>query len=109
MRALRSFAERSGAWASPALLAIALLVTALPAGAGVDINRASEADLDGIRGLGPATTRAILAEREKAPFKSWKDLLTRVKGIGPGSAAQLSAAGLTVNGQGYGSSATPKD
>ena len=30
--------------------------------AGVEINQASEADLDGIKGLGPATTRLILAE-----------------------------------------------
>jgi len=41
----------------------------------LDINTASEADLDGLRGLGPATTRLILIEREKALFKNWPDLL----------------------------------
>ena len=69
--------------------------------AGVDVNQASEADLDGIKGLGPATTRLILAERQKAEFKSWADLISRVKGLGENSAAKLSEAGLSVNGVSY--------
>ena len=69
--------------------------------AGVEINQASEADLDGIKGLGPATTRLILAERQKAEFKSWADLTARVKGLGQNSAVKLSEAGLSVNGVGY--------
>ena len=69
--------------------------------AGVDVNQASEADLDGIKGLGPATTRLILAERQKAEFKSWADLITRVKGLGQNSAIKLSEAGLSVNGVSY--------
>ena len=69
--------------------------------AGVEINQASEADLDGIKGLGPATTRLILAERQKAEFKSWADLISRVKGLGENSAAKLSEAGLSVNGVSY--------
>ena len=72
--------------------------------AGVEINQASEADLDGIKGLGPATTRLILAERQKADFKSWADLISRVKGLGQNSAVKLSEAGLSVNGVSY----TPK-
>jgi competence protein ComEA len=69
--------------------------------AGVDVNQASEADLDGIKGLGPATTRLILAERQKADFKSWADLISRVKGLGQNSAVKLSEAGLSVNGVSY--------
>ena len=69
--------------------------------AGVEINQASEADLDGIKGLGPATTRLILAERQKAEFKSWADLISRVKGLGENSAAKLSEAGMSVNGVSY--------
>jgi len=69
--------------------------------AGVDVNQASEADLDGFKGLGPATTRLILAERKKADFKSWADLISRVKGLGQNSAAKLSEAGLSVNGASY--------
>ena len=69
--------------------------------AGVDVNQAREADLDGIKGLGPATTRLILAERQKAEFKSWADLISRVQGLGENSAAKLSEAGLSVNGVSY--------
>jgi competence protein ComEA len=69
--------------------------------AGVDVNQASEADLDGVKGLGPATTRLILAERQKADFKSWADLISRVKGLGQNSAAKLSEAGLSVGGVSY--------
>lgn len=69
--------------------------------AAVDVNKASEADLDGIRGLGPVTTRAILSERKKSDFKNWEDLMTRVKGIGESRAQKLSASGLTVAGSPY--------
>lgn len=66
-----------------------------------ELNTATEAELDGVRGLGPATTRALLAERERAPFTDWADLMRRVKGIRAERAARLSEAGLSVNGQAY--------
>ncbi len=68
--------------------------------AGVEVNTADRAALDGIKEIGPKTAAAIVAERNKSgPFKDWDDLVKRVKGIGPGNAAQMSAAGLTVNNQ----------
>ncbi len=94
--AQRLLPGRSKAWLIGALAALGASVCLA-----IDINKATEADLDGVRGLGPATTRLILSERDKAPFKNWQDLLTRVKGIGPTSAARLSAQGLTVHGQPY--------
>ena len=69
--------------------------------AAVDVNQASEAELDGLKGLGPATTRLILAERQRANYINWNDLIARVKGLGPKSAASLSEAGLTVGGKPY--------
>jgi competence protein ComEA len=65
----------------------------------LDINTAKEADLDGLKGIGPAMSGAMLTERHKQPFKDWADLRRRVKGLGEKKAAQLSAEGLTVNGQ----------
>ena len=88
------------------VLLVSLVLGGTLAHAGVDVNRASEADLDGLKGLGPATTRRILAEREKAPFRNWQDLLARVKGLGPNSAKKLSDEGLTVEGQSFPSPAT---
>lgn len=67
--------------------------------AAIDVNKADQAALDGIKGIGPATSKRILEERRKGEFKDWADLETRVKGIGDKSADKLSDAGLTVNGQ----------
>ena len=83
------------------ILAVTALLFSLSSFAAVDVNKANAADLDGIKGLGPATTRLILAERQKAEFKSWADLISRVKGLGENSAANLSEAGLSVNGVSY--------
>lgn len=69
--------------------------------AAVEVNAARESELDGLPGLGPATTRQILAERARQPFADWQDLLARVKGLGPRNAARHSAAGLRVNGLAY--------
>lgn len=64
----------------------------------VHLEQARELDLDGLRGLGPSTTRLILKERERQPFRDWKDLMQRIPGIGPKKAAQLSGQGLRVGG-----------
>jgi competence protein ComEA len=69
--------------------------------AAVEVNKATEADLDGLPGIGPATTQLILNERKKSEFKDWPDFMRRVKGIGETRASKLSAAGLTVGGAGY--------
>lgn len=78
---------------------IALFFTA--ACAAVDVNQASEAELDGIRGIGPPTSRLIIAEREKSEFSDWGDFMARIKGAGPKNAARFSADGLTVAGLPY--------
>jgi len=78
-----------------------LLAASSAIGQTLDIAQAREIDLDGLRGLGPATTRLMLQERERQPFKDWKDLMQRTPGIGPKKAAQLSEQGLRVQGQPY--------
>ncbi len=83
------------------VLAALLACATLHAFAAVEINKATEADLDGVKGIGPATSRLILSERKKAEFKDWEDLKSRVKGIGDARASKLSAEGLTVGGQAY--------
>ena len=69
--------------------------------AAVDVNKGSEAELDSIKGIGPATSKQIIAERKKAEFKNWDDLISRVKGLGDKTAAKLSEGGLTVGGASY--------
>ncbi|MCZ4315281.1 helix-hairpin-helix domain-containing protein [Comamonadaceae bacterium G21597-S1] len=82
------------------LIALALSCAA-GAFAAVDVNQASVAELDGIKGIGPAMSSRILDERKKGPFKDWGDLMARVKGVGQASAARLSAEGLTVGGASF--------
>lgn len=83
------------------IAAIAILAATMGiALAQVDVNKADQAALDGITGIGPSTSKAILEERKKGgPFKNWADLEQRVKGIGDKRALKLSQAGLTVDGQ----------
>lgn len=83
------------------LLALVLMLIASVAMAAVDVNKATEAQLDGIKGIGPVTSKMIMAERKKGDFKSWEDFIERVKGVGDGRAAKLSAEGLTVNGTAF--------
>lgn len=66
--------------------------------AAVDINKATQAELESVKGIGPGMSGKILDERKKAPFKDWPDVIERVKGVGTGNAAKFSANGLTVNG-----------
>lgn len=69
--------------------------------AAVDINTATVADLDSIKGIGPGTSVKILEARKASPFKNWSDLIQRVPGIGDKRAAKLSSEGLTVNGEAF--------
>ena len=65
----------------------------------LDVNQASEAELDGLRGIGPPFTRRLMAARAQQPFQDWTDLMQRVSGMGPRVAQSLSDQGLTVQGQ----------
>jgi competence protein ComEA len=80
------------------LIALAALMVSLNALAALDINSASEAELDSIKGVGPGTSSKILDERKKAPFKDWNDFINRVKGIGKIKAAKFSHEGVTIDG-----------
>ena len=76
--------------------------------AAVDANKATAAELDGIKGIGPAISAKIIDERKKGAFKDWDDMVKRVNGIGEGNAAKFSAEGLTVGGAAYkGAAAAP--
>ena len=73
----------------------------------IDFNQATEAQLDSLRGIGPATTRRILQAREERAFSDWADLIRRVRGIGSTSAASYSAQGFVVNGASFTMTAAP--
>ena len=83
------------------ILAVVAMLFAAAAFAAVDVNKATAAELDGIKGIGPGISGKILDERKKGNFKDWNDFITRVKGVGEGNAAKFSAEGLTVGGAGF--------
>lgn len=82
-------------------LVAALLGLAAAGALALEINTASEADLDAIDGCGPATTARILAARRQGAFADWADLMRRVKGIRAATAARWAAQGVTVAGQSW--------
>ena len=90
------------------ILAIVAMLYAAATFAAVDVNKATAAELDGIKGIGPGISTKIIDERKKGNYKDWNDFITRVQGVGEGNAAKFSAEGLTVNGAGFsGAAAAP--
>ena len=67
----------------------------------IDLNKATEVELDALKGVGPVLTKAVMDERKKAPFKDWEDATSRVKGLGPQKASSLSEQGVRVQGSAY--------
>jgi len=68
--------------------------------ASVEVNKTDQAGLDGIRGIGPSLSKAILEERSKGgDFKDWADLEKRVKGISDKNSVKFAKEGLVVNGK----------
>jgi competence protein ComEA len=65
----------------------------------LELNSASQAELDALKGIGPVKSKAIVDERTKnGPFKNADDFATRVKGVGDKTVVNLEAQGLTING-----------
>jgi competence protein ComEA len=68
---------------------VLLGLMAFPAFAAVNINTATQSELEVVRGLGPAKAKAIIAYRESnGSFKSL-DELDNVKGFGKASIEKL--------------------
>lgn len=91
------------------ILAIMAMLSAAACFAAVDVNKATAAELDGIKGIGPGTSTKILDERKKGNFKSWADFIERVNGVGESNAAKFSAEGMTVNGETFKGAAAKKE
>jgi competence protein ComEA len=89
-------------------LVILAMLYAAASFAAVDVNKANAAELDSVKGIGPAISGKIIDERKKGSFKDWQDFIDRVKGVGENNAAKFSAEGLTVNGSSFKGAAASK-
>ena len=82
-------------------LAAALAWLAFTPVCALEVNLASQAELESIAGIGPDLATRIIAVRRAKPFDDWNDFRKRVRGVGTSRAARLSIEGLTVGGAGY--------
>ncbi len=74
---------------------LAGLLLSVSAWAAVDLNSATQSELEAVKGIGPAKAKAIVQYREKnGQFKN-VDALAEVKGFGKASVAKLKTE-LTV-------------
>jgi competence protein ComEA len=81
--------------------AVLALLVAVAHAAAVDVNTATQAQLEQLRGVGVSMSERLLAERAKQPFADWADLIARVPGVSARSAERLSAQGLRVGERAY--------
>ncbi len=87
------------------IISTVLALASAAAFAVVDVNKADQAELESIKGIGPAMSAKILDARRTGSFKDWTDLQSRVKGVRAGNSAKFSADGLTVNGAAFSATA----
>jgi competence protein ComEA len=81
------------------LLMVVAGLMALPAFAALNINTATQSELEAVKGLGPTKAQSIIAYRDaNGNFKSLDDL-DKVKGFGKASIEKLKAE-LTVGPDG---------
>ena len=87
------------------ILTAVLALASAAAFAVVDVNKANQAELESIKGIGPAMSTKILDARKTGSFKDWSDLQSRVKGVRAGNSTKFSHDGLTVNGTAFSATA----
>lgn len=82
-------------------LGLSLFLCSTAALADLDINRATQAELERLKGVGPQLSARMLAARSNQSFSDWEDFRKRVPGLGPLQSARLSQQGLTVAGASF--------
>lgn len=88
----------AGAWRGIAVLVPCLLLAG--ASIALDANTATQAELEAIRGIGPALASRIVEARRAGPFADLDDLGARVRGVGDAKLRTMREAGLGVGASG---------
>ncbi len=83
------------------LLVVPLLLAVASIAAALEINTASQAELESLKGVGTVLSAKLIKARSVQAFTDWSDLMKRVPGVRAATAARLSAGGLTVAGAPY--------
>ena len=84
---------RSAAFAAVLVVSSLGLATASP----INVNTATQSELESIKGIGPSKAKTIIAERlDGGHFQDANDLQKRVRGIGMKSVEKMVDNGLTI-------------
>ncbi len=79
------------------VFSVLLAVSALSAASPVNVNTATQSELESIKGIGPSKAKTIIAERlDGGHFQDANDLQKRVRGIGMKSVEKMVDNGLTI-------------
>jgi competence protein ComEA len=89
--------ERMNQLLKSLLFAAMIVVSGLSAASPVNVNTATQSELESIKGIGPSKAKTIIAERlDGGHFQDANDLQKRVRGIGMKSVEKMVDNGLTI-------------
>ena len=95
----RNFNKRSVAFMRTALASAMLTIASfgLANASPINVNTATQTELESIKGIGPSKAKTIIAERtDGGHFQDANDLQKRVRGIGMRSVEKMVDNGLTI-------------
>ena len=79
------------------VFSVLVAVSGLAAASPVNVNTATQSELESIKGIGPSKAKTIIAERlDGGHFQDANDLQKRVRGIGMKSVEKMVDNGLTI-------------
>jgi len=79
------------------VFSVFLAVSGLAAASPINVNTATQSELESIKGIGPSKAKTIIAERlDGGHFQDANDLQKRVRGIGMKSVEKMVDNGLTI-------------
>ena len=79
------------------VFSVFVAVSGLSAASPVNVNAATQSELESIKGIGPSKAKTIIAERlDGGHFQDANDLQKRVRGIGMKSVEKMVDNGLTI-------------
>jgi len=79
------------------VFSVFVAVSALAAASPINVNTATQSELESIKGIGPSKAKTIIAERlDGGHFQDANDLQKRVRGIGMKSVEKMVDNGLTI-------------
>ena len=88
---------RTGNFLKALSFAVLLMASSFGLASSINVNTATQSELESIKGVGPSKAKTIIAERlDGGHFQNAQDLQQRVRGIGMKSVEKMMNHGLTI-------------